>query len=393
MQTCGILIVGGGIAGLACARALEQKRHAVTLVEKQPVWSSAGAGLVLQANALAILDKIGLGEHVRAIAQPLDGFTIMNQEGKPLTYVRFSSEFGGCVAVHRAELHHVLLAGVQDAVHVILGATVQNLRDVTRGSNQAALSNGSVHRTDFLIGADGLHSTVRDAALKSANPSIDYAGYTCWRLVAPNVLGLQKAYEMWGQGRRIGLVPLTKNRIYVYLTASGSPKRKHPTPPSQINSLRKMFEHFGEPARSFLATISSNVHLLHHDIQELHCPVWGANTTVLAGDAAHGMTPNLGQGVAQSLEDALTLALIANSSLSYKSFLRAYRYQRDERVRAMQTASRRAGILGQWENKIACTIRNTVMQCIPSYFALRACKAHVQPGLDLAKLNSLPANP
>jgi len=175
-----VLIVGGGIGGLALAGALGARGTAVDVVDNQPEWAIARSGIVLQAPALRALRALGLLDAVAGTGFGMTGFKYHDAQST----LRATSdlprlagpEYPGTVGIMRNELHAILLAAARDAgAAVRLGTTVQSLDD-----DRVELSGGSARGYDVVVGADGIRSRVRELAFDGA-PEPDYTGVVVWR--------------------------------------------------------------------------------------------------------------------------------------------------------------------------------------------------------------------
>jgi 2-polyprenyl-6-methoxyphenol hydroxylase-like FAD-dependent oxidoreductase len=187
--------------------------------------------------------------------------------------------------------------------------------------------------------------------------------------------GIDEGFEAWGGAARIGAIPLSEGRLYVYLvlTAPAGGQRQ-----TSIDAIRDRFAHFATPVPAILDALSG-VALLHHDLEELHEPVWGAGSVVLIGDAAHAMTPNLGQGAAMGIEDAAVLPQVVTAP-DPALCMRALRHRRVARV---HRDSRRFGEMAHWDAPAAIWLRNTLIRWMPRSLTDRNYRAVVEPGLAL----------
>jgi 2-polyprenyl-6-methoxyphenol hydroxylase-like FAD-dependent oxidoreductase len=385
MRRRSILIVGGGISGLTLARALSADEHEVTVLEQAPQWAPIGAGITLAGNALAVLDHMGIGDDVRAAGRRIMVGDVMDATGRPLVTARLNRgdlpALRDFWALHRADLHAVLVAGAGSA-RLETGTSIEALDAVDDGL-QIKRTDGVVQTVDLLIGADGIRSRVRSLALGDT-PVVRYAGYTCWRTVAPDRIGLEQAVEMWGRGARVGLVPLTGDRIYAFLVANAPAGGEDPQGTALVEALRERFAAFGGPARRFLAELDPSVPILRHDIDELARPVWRHGRVLLAGDAAHAMTPNLGQGAAQGIEDVHALRVALRQEADDLAAGARYQQMRDARARAIWARSRTIGRIAQWSGALSCTVRDAALRATPSRAAVRNIERVIAPGLELA---------
>lgn len=387
MRQRDILVVGGGIAGLTLARGLVEGGHRVTLVERAPAWAPLGAGITLAGNAMAVLDRLGLGDGVREAGRRIPGGAVLDDAGRPLMETRLDDAgdapaLSDLWALHRADLHEVLATGATGA-ELRLGTTVEALSD-DDDEVRARLSDGTERAFDLVVGADGIRSQVRALALGDEAPELRYAGYTCWRVVAPNRVGLDASYEMWGCGARVGLVPLRDDRVYSFLVQNAPRGEQDPEGQDPVENLRRRFAGFGGPAGALLASLAGDAVVMRHDIEELSRPAWGRGRVLLVGDAAHAMTPNLGQGAAQGVEDALALCLALQRSDDDREVARAYQATRADRAAAIQKTSRRIGAVGQWSSPFACALRNALLRAIPSRSTVKNLERTIAPGMLLA---------
>ena len=179
-----VLIVGAGIAGLAAARALGAWGAAVEVVERAPGPATAGTGIYLPGNAVRALDALGLAEAVTGRAVRIERQHTADHRGRALFDVdvaRWWSGVGPCVALHRADLQQALLTGIGD-VPISWGQTIREAA-ADHGGVRIELSSGRTVRYDLVLGADGVHSTVRQLMVDA--PSVRPVGQRAWRFVAP----------------------------------------------------------------------------------------------------------------------------------------------------------------------------------------------------------------
>jgi 2-polyprenyl-6-methoxyphenol hydroxylase-like FAD-dependent oxidoreductase len=223
--------------------------------------------------------------------------------------------------------------------------------------------NGSQAIGDDEVGADGLRSTVRDGL--GIPGALRYSGYTAWRGIAPFETAGLMAGETLGCGQRFGLVPIANERVYWYATDNTAEGQREEAAAAKTR-LATMFAAWHAPIPAILeATPSAGI--LRNDIVD-RPPVetWGAGRVSLLGDAAHPMTPNLGQGACQAIEDALVLARHLRRGADPSSSLRSYEADRIPRTRFIVNASRRVGQLFQIESPLLCRARNALLSLTPS---------------------------
>lgn len=367
-----ILIVGGGIAGLATAAGLSRAGIPCEIVERADAWAPVGAGIVLGVNAMRVMRGLGLDEAVTARGARLARGAITDAHARPLGTTDFSllgDEFGPTIALHRADLHEVLRGAAPD-VPVSLGTTIDSLEPHEKHVD-VRLSDGRERRYGLVIGADGLRSRVR--ALLFGDDRIRYAGYTCWRFAVQAPLAHVELREMWGRGRRFGVVPLGHGRVYCFAVAN-APRGVPDPEPGRLERLRERFAGFAGDVPAILAALRPEDALIHNDLEELAWGPWHAGRVLLLGDAAHAMTPNMGQGAAMALEDAQVLVELLRAGGPVPEAFARLRERRASRVRWVQDQSRRIGRVGQLEGALTSRLRNAVVRAIPDGANARALR-------------------
>lgn len=372
-----VLIVGAGIAGLAAAIGLHRRGHHVTLVERSAELHALGAGVVLQPNALAALRDVGV--ETDGLGHPIGQAVIADVTGRALqTTDFFAGPHGDSLGVYRPDLCDRLAASAS-RVPTLLSTTLDGLTEGPDGVD-VVLSDGTHARFDLVLACDGLRSRTRALSLGGQGPTVEYSGYTCWRAILPNP-GVHSVVEMWGRGRRVGLVPLNHDRVYLFLVANAEPH----APPRDAEALRAEFADFQGAAPPVLAALDDRS-LLHHDIEALSGVHWGSPRVWLLGDAAHAMTPNLGQGAGLALEDACTAVRALRASSDVRAAWRALVKARDARATSLMRRSRLLGLVAQWESDWARSARDLMLRLTPASATARSLGPVVswRPGDGLA---------
>lgn len=359
-----VLIVGGGIGGLATAAGLARAGVACEIVERAEAWAPVGAGIVISVNAMAVMRRLGRDGAVLERGARLGRGAITDHRGRELGATDFGllePELGPTVALHRAALHDVLLAGAQ-GVPVALGTSIESLAQHGDGVD-VRLTDGREERYDLVVGADGLRSRVRE--LLFGESPLAYAGYTCWRLVVKTPVRALAMREMWGRGLRFGLVPIGDDRLYAFAVAN-APRGEPDPPEGRLERFRARFAAFGGQVPDVLAALQGPDDLIHNDLEERPEGPWYAGRVVLIGDAAHAMTPNMGQGAAMALEDSAVFVELLRSGAPVEEMLAAFAARRTPRVRWVQSQSRRIGRIAQLEGAVATRVRNAVLRAVPA---------------------------
>jgi 2-polyprenyl-6-methoxyphenol hydroxylase-like FAD-dependent oxidoreductase len=347
------VIIGGGIAGLGSAVALIRRGWHVEVLERAAEFTEVGAGLSLWSNALRALDLLEVGGPVRDRAVLQGPLGTRDPAGRWLSRAdtgELERRFGPIAMIHRADLIAALRDAVPDGT-LHPGISVNAVR-----ADGTVVHSGGESAGDLVVGTDGMHSVTRRSVWPAA-PAPRYVGYTSWRVVTAPV-PVAEACEWWGRGERIGYAPLADGRVYCYATA----KAPEGTSDGGLPGLRRRFGGWHHPIPELLDAADPDA-VLHHDLYELPpLKAYTSGRVVLAGDAAHAMTPDLGQGACQALEDAVVLGSVMASGAG----LADYERQRRRRTQMIARRSRQLGVVAQWASPAAVSLRNIALRSLPS---------------------------
>ncbi|WP_432730884.1 FAD-dependent oxidoreductase [Variovorax sp. W6] len=362
-----ILIVGAGIAGCSAAIALARKGFGVTLVERQAEWRFQSSGIFIYGNGLEALRRVGvLPEILDAGFAIEDGRNVyLDHRGEPIVDVFYPRSSGGAapiVGIKRAEMHRILATQLDVlGVEIRLATTVAKI-DAPAGGDRAEVvfSDGTARRFDLVVGADGIRSQLREAVAGPIAPR--YTGFGVWRSVHERPRELDAKIMMMGIGKRLGIMPISDDRLYIFGTVSEAAGRWYPKEDWPAR-MRERFAEFGGPARQFLDQLGADSEVLYTAVEEVQAPLpWYAGRVLLIGDAAHASTPFMGQGGAMAVEDAVVLAdMLARHGIA-EATLRAFGERRFPMCRFVQEASRKVGEAGAMEDAESCARRNAAMR-------------------------------
>jgi 2-polyprenyl-6-methoxyphenol hydroxylase-like FAD-dependent oxidoreductase len=367
-----IIISGGGIGGLTLAALLHQRQRPFVVLERATKFSPVGAGIVMQPNAIRALRLSGLGDSLVDRGAAMERMEIRNDRGGVLSTMAaatFVENFSaGVYGFHRATLHAALLDFVP-ADSIRTRTVVRAFRE--KDAKVAVESeSGETIEGSCLVGADGLHSATRRQLINDGEPR--YSGYTSWRGVTArgSLWPAGRMCESWGRGARFGLVAIDGERLYWFATAN-VPAGGRDT--SKAELLRR-FGSWHEPIAAAIESTPDDA-ILRTDIADRPpIPSWGRGRTTLLGDAAHPMTPNLGQGGCQAIEDAVVLDYCLATESDVDFAFREYESRRVDRTARVVTEARRFGRLGQIENGLARAVRDFAMGLVPASASVRALR-------------------
>lgn len=372
-----VLVAGAGIGGLASAIALRRAGFEPLILERAPEAREAGAGLLLGANAVAALHSLGMHETASGLGVPTTAGLLRDPAGEILADVRLPpgrERLGAdSVAVSRPELLAALLAEAGEGA-VRTGSRVAGFRKTNEGVS-AVLEGGVEERGRLLVGADGMYSAVREG-LRGPRPP-RYAGYTAWRGVAYPAEGLVPrgvGIETWGRGARFGCVYIGGGRVYWFATRN-APEGARDVPGESRRRVLGLLRGWHEPVEALLRATPEE-EIRRDDIHDRD-PIlrWGSGPVTLLGDAAHPMTPNLGQGAGQALVDAAALGDALSRAPDPEAGLRLYERRRSAPAAALVLLSRQAGAAGQLESPALTGLRDRVFRAAPPRLKERQLRA------------------
>jgi 2-polyprenyl-6-methoxyphenol hydroxylase-like FAD-dependent oxidoreductase len=350
-----IAIIGGGIGGLTAALALQHFGFESEVFEQAPALHDLGAAIAIWPNAMRVLERLGLADQIREKGGVINTICWLDQNGWLINRVPIPDS----VALHRADLQMTLVRALRpSSLH--LG---HELIDQKQQSDKmiATFENGRSTEADFMIGADGIHSRVREQLINDGEPI--RRGYTIWRGISslvPSGIPPATAIELQGRGKRFGIGPVGPGRVGWWAAANGSP-----------TDLSRLFEGWYPPVLQLIEATPAGSIITNHAFDRLPNKIWGKHRLTLLGDAIHPTTPNLGQGGCLAIEDAFVLARCFGKYGAVEETLRNYERCRYKRTSAISRYSRFYGSIGQWENIWARAVRRTALALAPEALAVR----------------------
>ncbi len=338
-----ITVLGGGIAGLAAARALALRGARVTVIEQAGALTEVGAGLQISPNGLRVLDALGLGGAVRRAGLRAEAVELRDHAGRLVLRLPVGAVEPGYHFLHRADLIDLLAEGAREAgVEIRLGHRIDSIALGPRGATLTA-ADGAAHEVALVVGADGLHSRVRAALNGRVVPF--FTRQVAWRATVP-ARGdeARVATVHMGPGRHLVTYPLRGGELInlVAVEERGTWAEEGWHHQDDPVTLHAAFAGFSPGVRALLDRVET-VHLwglFRHPVAER----WHmGGVAALVGDAAHPTLPFLAQGANLALEDAWTLAGSLAAHDTAEAALAAYQAIRVPRVtRVIDAATRNA---------------------------------------------------
>jgi salicylate hydroxylase len=344
-----ILVAGGGIGGLTAALALLRHGFEVELFEAARAWTEVGAGVTLAPNAMLGFQYLGLGPAIEALGMEPRWQEIRNwEDGRVLK----SLERGGQMRerygapylyMHRADLHRILVDAVEAAGgHLHLASPVTEAACSEEGAS-LTLADGRQVQGDLVVGADGVKSAIR--TLFEPKPA-HFTGHIVWRALAPvdetltefatrpgNFIGPERLvvyYPLRG-GTLLNLVFFARQKGW---TEDGW------TIPAERRELEEVFAGWCEAVQGIIARVDEKKLFKWAINARSPLDSWTIGDRItLLGDAAHAMTPFLGQGASSAIEDGVVLARALAASDTLAEGLRRYETARVERANFIQAES------------------------------------------------------
>jgi 2-polyprenyl-6-methoxyphenol hydroxylase-like FAD-dependent oxidoreductase len=356
-----IAIIGAGVGGLTAGLLLKRKGIGVKIFEQASGFKTVGAGIILAHNAMQVYKACGLYESISSVGQTVDSLDITNKDLNPHSILN-TKEFDERylvknVAIHRAELHRILLDAFQGHSQICLN---KELLSIERGpSCKLHFSDGSSEDFDGIIAADGINSVVRQTLYPKIR--LRNTNQRCFRGIVNTTLPADlknHLSEAWGGGDRFGFVQISDHQVYWYALHNIDQKYKG-------SDIHEIFNDY-HPIIPELIQKTEDGQIFETEIRDLKpLAKWVDGNVCLLGDAAHATTPNLGQGACQAIEDAYVLSSCIESLPIAEAFSK-YEKIRQDKAKMVVDLSWKFGKISQIQNPLAAAIRDKLIALIPA---------------------------
>jgi 2-polyprenyl-6-methoxyphenol hydroxylase-like FAD-dependent oxidoreductase len=304
-----ILIVGGGISGMAAAIHFAEAGVAIELIDLDPEWRVYGAGITITGPTLRAYQRLGLLDQIKAVGAVTNGTKLLHFSGALIQEMDEPVIEDGLPAtggILRPDLHRIMSARVRElGVKVRLGLTVDAL-DSTANGVDVTFSDGSTGNYDLIVGADGIYSKVRAMLFPNAvKPR--FTGQASWRILCDRPAGFDRTEIYLGHRNLAGLTACSPTQCYVFML-NIDPDRTRIEPEDFSETVRALLADFGGNLGKVRDAVTANTSVVYRPLETaLQPPPWHKGRVILIGDAAHATTPHLASGAGIAVEDALVL--------------------------------------------------------------------------------------
>ncbi|BDP43582.1 hypothetical protein DAETH_35510 (plasmid) [Deinococcus aetherius] len=342
-QVSKVLIVGGGIAGLVAASMLRDRGIGVDMVEMNRAWNAYGVGIIQQGNVVRAMAQAGLLDRYLGAGFPFEDVEFYSPDGVRRARIPgerlAGAEYPANMGVRRSTLHETLKeAALEKGTNVRLGVTVEDF-DQHEGHVDVTFTDGSTGPYDLVIGADGAYSKVRKLLFGDGYRP-HFVGQSVWRHNFPRTPdndALQTFRDT--RGNSAGLVPLSENLMYLYVTTKEPGNPFHPKE-ELANLMRDRLQHFVGRIAELRGQITDPSEVVYRPMEVTFIDGdWFRGRVLLIGDAAHTTTPHMGQGAGMAIEDAVVLSTLLEKDQPLAQTLREFMDRRFARAKYVQDQS------------------------------------------------------
>jgi 2-polyprenyl-6-methoxyphenol hydroxylase-like FAD-dependent oxidoreductase len=344
-----VLIAGGGIAGMSLAIALQRVGISATIVEIDRDWRVYGAGITITGPSLRAFDGLGLLDRIVAEGYCYNATRICGADGSVIVPSRVAGRPLGehipnSGGILRPVLHRILSDATRaSGAAVRLGVSVAQLEQREEGVS-AILSDDTEFNADLVVGADGIHSGMREMLFPDA-PKPKLTGQGCWRAVVRRPAEIDCAHVYVGGPVKAGITPVSQAEMYLFLLqhVPDNPRMPEERFPAL---LAEQIHGFGGALGNIRDALGPASRINYRPLEKLLLPPpWHRGRAALIGDAAHATTPHLASGAGLAVEDGLVLADLLSSDLALDDVLAQFTARRYDRCRMVVENSVRLGEL------------------------------------------------
>ena len=349
-----VIVVGAGTGGCAAALLLARAGARVTLVERVAQPRAVGAGIAIAENGMAVLESLGLRSALGG-AREVSGARITNAEGR--TLLSPPKKAPRVSMLRRSTLQGVLLDAVSSKPRIERMFGAELVHAAPDGSVETRETGGPTRtlHADLVIGADGVHSRLRDCGAFGA--SVRGTGIRYIRGLVTE--GLAQGVEAWTSAGLFGSFAVDGG-TYFYASC-GTRDCAAALEARDLDALRSAWARAYRPGGWILGAVERFDELLVNEVVRVDCTRWWDERLVLLGDAAHAMAPNVGQGANSALVDAVVLLDELRRAPSLDRALATYDTRRRQKVKKVADLAARLGRLAELTHPVARALRDRIL--------------------------------
>ena len=369
-----VAIIGAGIAGLTMAIALKKAKIPFVIYESASEIKPVGAGIAIANNAMQVYRYLGIADHLQKVGMRISTVLLTDVNLNTLTksdLQKFEELYQlGNIAIHRSELHRVLIENV-GVEHIVLSKRLNGISRINKDKIELNFTDNSTKYHSFVIGADGIRSQVRQ--LFFGNYPLRDAKQICWRGVLNFELPARfknTALEGWGKAKRFGFVQLDEKQVYWYFLINEDLY-------NEDTELIDLLNGCNDLVKSMILN-TQNSTIFKDKIYDLSLVNnWYKNNVAIIGDAAHATTPNLGQGACQAIEDVYVISKLLETT-SLENALQQFTSIRRAKAHAVVKDSWQLGQIAQLRHPLLIGTRNFAFKILPSFVKEKQMKTMFQ---------------
>jgi 2-polyprenyl-6-methoxyphenol hydroxylase-like FAD-dependent oxidoreductase len=360
-----LAVVGAGPAGLIAAITARKLGLEVAVFEQAADFKPVGGGLMVHSNGLRVLDCLGLLDEMRPVLRFTQVAAVELPGGRRLAtfdYRKLDIPQNRMAAVMRYALQdHLLNAAVREGADVRFGHRCEAIAFEAEAA-RLRFGNGDDHFCEVVIASDGIHSRARESAGLPARRRPIAEAYL--RGVAELRTDCDTIREIWGpDGRRFGICPLAGDRTYFFCSVAFGGWQD--ILERGLEGWVESWASFGKEVAALLAAVPDWRQVNYSELQEVELRRWYRPPVFVVGDAAHAMTPNLGQGANSAMVDSLVLMQLLARALAEGGDLeeagKNYQGLRWTFVARTQRAARQTGMMAGWTAAPVRALRNLLL--------------------------------
>ncbi len=340
-----VLVCGAGIAGLTLAWWLEQDGWEVLLVEKAPGLREEGYMIDFLGSGYDVAKRMGILPRLKAVEYPVSQITNVDSDGNTASTIDYELfrrlKDGEILSLMRGDLEHVLYESLSDAVEIRYDLTVDEITQNGRGVT-VGLTDGTQEQVDLLVGADGIHSRVRELTFGDEEQFLRYLGYQTAAYIFEDDEFRRKLgdgfRDITVKNRTAGFYPIRDGKVATWF-AHDAPDANLPASP--CDELRRTFDDIGWIVSDALDHCADRNSIYYDQVAQIEMDHWSKGRVTLVGDACYAVSLLAGQGASMAMGGAYVLARKLREAAVIEEGLAQYEAKMKPEIEKKQTYGRR----------------------------------------------------